>query len=286
MGAIKEVGVSERRACQLAGMVRSTYQYQPQAHGEAPLRERIKGLAQKHRRFGYRRVHVLLRREGQNINHKRVYRIYREEGLQVRRRKRKRLAFKRGQPLEAPSRLNEQWVLDFMQDAVCDGRRIRLLTVLDAYSRQCLAIEVDTSIGGVRVSRLLEQIIEERGKPDAVLTDNGPEFRGRTLDEWAWRRGIRQEFIDPGKPSQNGYLESFNGKLRDECLNENWFVSLDDARETVESWRTFYNELRPHSALDYQTPAEFAAAHSLGNELDQGQSTEVNMNGKLSLPLA
>lgn len=283
---MKIEGVSERRACQLIEINRSSYQYEPEAKDEQPLREQIREIAHRHRRYGYRRVHVLLRREGRSINHKRVYRIYREEKLQVRRRKRKRLACLRGTPMELPERINQQWVLDFMQDAVCDGRRIRLLTVLDPFSRECLAIEVDSSIGGVRVGRVLQQLIEERGKPELLLTDNGPEFRSRSMDEWAYRRGIRQEFIDPGKPAQNGHLESFNGRFRDECLNENWFISLADARTTVEEWRRHYNQNRPHSALGYKTPAEFAAGHCLGNGMDKREETDQNLTGKLTLPTA
>lgn len=257
-------------------MNRSTYQYTCSPKSEAGLRGQIKELAEKHRRYGYRRLWVLLRRMGCDVNHKRVYRIYREAGLQVRRRKRKRLARNRGEPLPVPEKVNDRWVLDFMQDRLSDKRRIRVLTVVDAFSRECLAIEIDSSMSGQRVTRILDEIIEYRGKPRVLLTDNGPEFRGRHMDAWAWRSGIRQEFIQPGKPMQNGHCESFNGRFRDECLNEHYFISLRDARSTVEDWRRHYNVERPHSALNYKTPAEFAATHSLGNELINQKENRIN----------
>ncbi|MFC2172831.1 IS3 family transposase [Acidobacteriota bacterium] len=270
--ALKEAGVTELRACCIVGMNRSTYQYVGKQKRDEETRQSIKELAAKHKRFGYRRLYVLLKREGLKINHKRVYRIYREEGLQVRRRKRKRLAYSRGRPLDIPQGRNAQWGMDIMHDALCDGRRIRLLTLIDSYTRECLAIEVDSSISGQRVGRVLERTIDYRGKPDALLSDNGPEFRSRYLDEWAWSRGIRQEFIEPGKPIQNGFVESFNGKFRDECLNENWFVSLQDARETVERWRIHYNNERPHSSLGNVTPSEFATSHLQGDPPGDGMS--------------
>ena len=192
------------------------------------------------------------------VNHKRVYRIYREEGLSVRRRKRKRGVSVARTPLLRPTRPNEVWGLDFVQDALAWGRKLRMLTVEDLYTREALAIEIDTSLGGVRVARVLDRVIDERGQvPAAIVLDNGPELTSKALDQWAYNRGVRLHFIDPGKPQQNGYVESFNGKFRDECLNEHWFTSLYDARREVETWRVDYNGVRPHSSLGNQTPEEF-----------------------------
>lgn len=204
-------------------------------------------------------MQVLLRREGWAVNHKRVYRLYREEGLAVRRRKRKRAAGWARVPLPAPAQVNQGWSMDFLTDELARGRRFRLLTIVDDYTREALAIEVDTSLPGERVRRVLEQLVESRGRPEWILTDNGPEFTGRVLDQWAFEQGVRLHFITPGKPVENAYVESFNGKLRDECLNENWFESLAEARGVIEAWRVDYNQARPHSALGYQTPEEFAA---------------------------
>jgi putative transposase len=191
------------------------------------------------------------------VNLKRVYRLYRQEGLAVRRRgRRRRIA--RGIPrLPAPTRLNERWSLDFLVDVLDDGRRFRLLAVVDDFTRACLAIEVDTSLGGRHVVQVLQRLLETRGKPTVLLMDNGPEFIGRALDAWAYAHGIRLHFIDPGKPNQNAYIESFNGRLRDECLNEHWFFSLGHARHTIEAWRQDYNAVRPHSALCNVPPEEF-----------------------------
>lgn len=251
--------LSERRACGLVGVNRASVRYRQRRAGDAVLRQRLRELAEERRRFGYRRLHVLLRREGWVVNHKRVYRLYREEGLAVRRRKRKsRAAFWR-QPLPAPSRPNQGWSMDFLQDALAKGRRIRLLTVEDNYTREALAVEVDHSLPGRRVVRVLEQLRQQGRKPEWIVCDNGPEFAGRALDQWAYQHGLRLEFITPGKPSENGYQESFHGKLRDECWNEHWFTSLAEMRETVEAWRVDYNTVRPHSSLGYQTPEEFAA---------------------------
>ncbi len=201
---------------------------------------------------------VLLRREGFGVNHKRVYRLYREEGLAVRRRKRKRMAGVARVPPEAPLRPNQQWSMDFVADALANGRRIRVLTVLDDFTRESLATEVDTSLPGLRVTRVLDRLAIERGLPELITVDNGPEFAGRVLDAWAYSNGVHLHFIDPGKPVQNAYIESFNGRLRDECLNEHWFMSLPAARSIVEAWRDDYNAVRPHSALGNRTPEEFA----------------------------
>jgi putative transposase len=254
--------LSERRACGLIEVSRMTMRYVSRRDDSA-LRVRLRELAAVRRRWGYRRLRVLLLRDGMVVNHKRVYRIYREEGLSVRRRKRKRGVSVARTPLLRPTRPDEVWGLDFVQDALAWGRKIRMLTVEDLYTREALAIEVDTSLGGVRVARVLERVIAERGRaPGTIVMDNGPELTSKALDQWAYGRGVRLHFIDPGKPIQNCFVERFNGSLRDECLNEHWFTSLYDARLEVETWRVDYNCVRPHSSLDDRTPEEFRAVVS------------------------
>ena len=251
-------GLSERRACRLVGMARTSCRYEAQRQGqEEKLKLRLRTLAGERRRFGYRRLVVLLRREGWAVNHKRVYRLYREEGLAVRRRKRKRMGAGERSPLAVPTQPNHRWSMDFVSDSLSDGRKMRSLNIVDDYSRECLATEVDTSLPGMRVVRVLEQLGERRGLPEVLVMDNGPEFAGQALDVWAYARKVRLHFIEPGKPMQNAFVESFNGKFRDECLNEHWFVSLADARRKIEAWRQDYNEVRPHSALGNRTPKEF-----------------------------
>ena len=253
-------GLSERRACWLVGMARTSCRYERQRQGrEEKLKARLRTLSGERRRFGYRRLTVLLRREGWAVNHKRVYRLYRQEGLGVRRRKRKRIGAVERQPLAIPSRQNERWSMDFVADALTDGRRFRSLNIVDDYNRECLATEVDTSLTGARVVRVLARLRELRGLPQVLVTDNGPEFAGQALDVWAYAQGVKLHFIEPGKPVQNAFIESFNGKMRDECLNEHWFTSLGEARETIEVWRRDYNEVRPHSSLGNRTPQEFTA---------------------------
>jgi len=238
---------------------RSTLHYRPTKKDEDLIRARLKELAQQRRRFGCPRLHVMLKREGLVVNHKRTERIYREEGLLLRKRRKCR---KRGSLLRiempAAERLNQRWSMDLMSDSLSTGRRFRVLTIVDDYSRECPTLEVDTSINGVRVVRTLERLIRERGLPKFITVDNGPEFAGKALDEWAYQKGVTLRFIEPGKPVENAYIESFNGKFRDECLNENWFMSLFEAREIVENWRIDYNQERPHSSLGNLTPREFA----------------------------
>ena len=219
-------------------------------------------LAYARPRFGYRRLQVLLRRAGVRVNHKCVYRVYRQEGLAVRRKRRKRVAGQRGPAVVVPTAVNQRWSMDFMGDSLADGRTFRTLNVVDDCSREALAIVVDTSLPGTRVVRVLEELGETRGLPAVIVIDNGPEFAGQALDEWAYRRGVRLHFITPGKPVENAYIESFNGKFRDECLNEHWFLDLDHARELIEEWRVDYNRVRPHSSLDNATPEEFARAQA------------------------
>jgi len=248
--------LSERRACGLVGLGRSTCRYETRRAEWPALRERLHALAAERRRFGYRRLYILLRREGYRLNLKRVYRLYRDDGLAVRRRRRRRRVA-RGTPLAGPTRINERWSLDFLLDTLEDGRRVRLLAVVDDFTRTCLAIEVDTSIGGRRVVEVLQRLVETRARPTVLITDNGPEFVGRALDAWAYAQGIRLHFIEPGKPNQNAYVESFNGRFRDECLNEHWFLSLAHTRQIVEAWRLDYNAVRPHSSLGNVSPTEF-----------------------------
>jgi putative transposase len=254
--------VSARRACRVVGAARSGVRYRPRGRDDAALRARLRELAAERRRFGYRRLHPLLRREGMTVNHERVERLYREEGLTVRRRPRKRVASGRQAQPGSAAAPNEQWSVDFLSDSLAWGRRIRLLAVLDTFTRESLAIEVDTSLPGARVVQVLDRLVAARGTPREIVLDNGPELTSRVLDQWASDRGVRLRFIAPGKPVQNAFIESFNGRLRDECLNEHWFLGLGDARRTVGAWRQDYNGARPHSALAYRTPEEFAAGHA------------------------
>ena len=236
----------------------SSYYYRMRKRDESSLRRRILELAEERRRFGQYRIYVMLRREGWRVNHKRVARIYREEQLQVRRKRRKKMAAAARVRPPAPGRPNERWSMDFVMDALYSGRRIRALTVVDDYTRECLAVEVDTGIGGLHVARVLDRLVEFHGRPSGITVDNGPEFAGRALDAWAYRNKVRLDFIRPGKPVENCYIESFNGRLRDECLNGHEFMSLAQARNVIESWRQDYNTKRPHGSLGDLTPSEFA----------------------------
>ena len=250
---------SQRRACAVSGVARATVRYHSVAADASPMQERLRILARARPRFGYRRLTVLLRREYGAVNHKRVYRWYCQEGLQVRQRRRKRVASTdRILPL-APMCAGEQWAMDFMRDALANGRSFRTLNVVDAYTREGVAIEVDTSLPGLRVTRVLDWLTAMHGVPHTIRVDNGPEFAGKVLDAWAYAKGVRLDFIDPGKGTQNGLLESFNGKFRDECLNGHWFRDLVEARRLIEAWRVDYNEERPHSALGNLAPQVFAA---------------------------
>lgn len=258
---LSETPISERKACSLVGLSRATMRYQsvcsPEDH---ELTERIQAIAFERRRFGYRRVHQMLRREGAEVNHKKVYRLYREAGLAVRKRKRRKGIMIERQPLTLPDMPNHTWSMDFVMDALANGRRIKTLTIVDDFTKECLDIPVAHGISGDQVARTLNGIAAFRGYPKAVRTDQGPEFTGKALDQWAYQNGVELKLIQPGKPTQNGYIESFNGKFRDECLNEHWFRDLAHAREEIRHWRLDYNEKRPHSSLGYMTPREFAAA--------------------------
>jgi putative transposase len=237
---------------------RSSLYYEPVLPNDVALREAISDLAKKKRRWGVPRIVYRLRKTGWKDNHKRIERIYKEEGLQVRRRKGRKAHAGEREPLEKPTGPNQLWAMDFVSDALANKRKIKMLTIIDCYNRECVRIEVDTSINGTRVARVMEELRDQRGLPQKIVTDNGPEFAGKVLDAWAYSRDVKLHFIQPGKPSQNGYIESFNGKLRDECLNEHWFMSLQDARNLIEEWRNEYNHERPHSSLKGMTPMEFA----------------------------
>jgi putative transposase len=258
---------SERHACGQMEIVRAMVRYRSRgtrfAEANQRQRVRLRELAEDRRRWGYRRLHVLLKREGWKVNSKRVYRIYVEEKLIVRRRKRRRRICAQARALLAePTHPNQTWTMDFLHDALANGRKLRSLSIEDAYTREMLAIEVDTSLPALRVVRVLEKLRMERGLPERIVIDNGTEFTSKTLDQWAYENKVTLHFITPGRPMENGYIESFHGKFREECLNEHWFLTLDDARETIESWRIDYNHVRPHSALGYLTPEEFAMGHA------------------------
>lgn len=251
--------ISERRACKIIRLCRSSCRYQARPSNDAEIRSRLRQLAEQRRKFGAPRLHVLLRREGHLINHKRTERLYREEGLSLRlKRRRKRISHLRV-VLAGPERINQHWSMDFVSDCLFNGRRLRVLTVVDDLSKECPVLEVDHSLTGQRVTRVLERVALTRGLPDVITVDNGPEFISKALDAWAYANGVKLHFIQPGKPTQNCYIESFNGKFRDECLNEQVFVSLHDAQKKIEAWRQDYNANRPHRSLKQLTPDEFAA---------------------------
>ncbi len=252
--------VSQRRACRVATVPRSSCRYRSVAANQTALRLRLRDLAAARVRYGYRRLHVLLRREGWRVNHKRVYRLYREEGLGIRVKRRKKLASApRVVPPPATQPL-ERWSLDFLSDGLATGRRFRILTIVDNVSRVSPAIEVGVSLTGEGVVAVLERLKWTVGRPERIAIDNGPEFISKALDAWAYRNGVQLEFSRPGKPTDNAFAESFNGRFRDECLNQHWFTSLEEVRQTVEAWRLDYNTERPHRALGQQTPAAWEAA--------------------------
>ena len=257
-----EMKLSLRRACSALGFNRSSWHYKSRRPSQAELIAKLRALASKRSAWGYRFLHTLLRRAGEKVNHKRVYRLYKLEGLSVhRRRHRKRMVSVARTVLPAPTRPNERWSMDFVSDVTWQGRRFRIFVVVDDFTRECLALVVDTSIGGARVARELDAIAAVRGLPLMIVCDNGPEFTGKALDGWAYQRGVKLHHIRPGKPVENAYVESFNGKLRNECLNQHWFTDLLDARRLIEEWRIDFNEVRPHSSLDGMTPKEYAEAN-------------------------
>jgi len=256
---VQKFRMSERQACKLLEVDRSSYRYEPCPRDDGRLREEMVSLAKQKPRYGYRRLGVLLERRGWKMNHKKLYRLYREEHLAVRRLKRKRLV-RPALPVVELERANQEWGMDFVMDGLATGRAVRVLTVVDEYTRECLAIEVDSCLSSRRVTRVLEWVIQQRGKPEALRCDNGPEFTSRHFLAWCEEQQIRLIHIQPGRPMQNGRVESFNGRLRDECLNANWFSTMNEAKQKIETWRGEYNQERPHSSLGYRTPREFAAA--------------------------
>jgi len=260
---------SERRACDVVGLCRSSCRYQAIPKNDEEIRSRLRELAEQRRKFGAPRLHTMLLREGYQINHKRTERLYREEGLSLRLKKRKKRTSHLRVVLDRPERINQHWSMDFVSDNLFSGRRFRVLTVVDDFSRECPVLEADHSLTGQRVSRVLDRVALTRGLPEVITVDNGPEFISKALDLWAFENKVKLRFIQPGKPTQNAYIESFNGKFRDECLNEHVFVSLEGARKTIESWRRDYNTNRPHSSLDNMTPEEFSA------DFKQAQKTEI-----------
>jgi len=255
-------GLSERRACRLAGLSRDAFRHPPiPSERTLMLSQKIVDLARVRRRFGYRRIHDLLRPEYPMVNHKKIYRLYCEADLAVRRRKKAKRPIAEPRRLQIAQAVNEVWSMDFVADALASGRRLKCLTIADDFTHESIDIAVDHGMGGVYVTRILDQAACFRGYPKAVRTDNGPEFTSRAFMAWAQQHGVEHLLIQPGRPMQNGYIESFNGKFRDECLNEHWFTSLVQARATISLWRRDYNEVRPHSSCGRIPPAQYAANH-------------------------
>jgi putative transposase len=281
VGWLQTRDTSLRRACRVIGLSTATWRYQRKTNAtNLAVLERLQAHAAARARFGYRRLHILLEREGLVVNHKRVHRIYRAAGLQVRRRRRKRLTRAERIPLPVPGRRLERWSMDFTTDTLADGRGFRTLNIVDDFTRECVAIEVDRSLPSLRVARVLDHLQATIGLPQSIVVDNGPEFAGRTLDAWAYARGVTLCFIRPGKPVENAYIESFNGKFRDECLNEHWFVSVADAKVMIETWRVDYNTVRPHSSLADRTPDEFAKVSEGAHRLTPARPDKENEDRK------
>ena len=250
--------LSERRACGLVGISRSVAQYNSHRRCDAALRLRLKELAERYPRYGYLMLHAFLKQEGLVQNAKRTYRLYTEEGLQVRTKKRRKLPNVPRQPMALPSRQTERWSLDFVSDQMATGRRFRTLNIVDDYTRECVGQLVDTSISGQRLAAFLDVLGNQYGLPREIVLDNGPELTSKAMFLWVQRTGVKLNFIQPGKPVQNAFCESFNGTFRDNCLNQHWFMSIKEARTVINEWRKHYNEERPHSSLGYQPPATFA----------------------------
>ena len=275
---IEQFQLSERRACRLVGLSRDSFRNPPMASEQTQtLRCRIVDIAHQRRRFGYRRVHDLLRRDFPGVNHKRVYRLYREANLAVRKRKKSKRPLHERVPLQLAKAVNEVWSMDFVSDSLSNGRRLKYLTVADDFSHECVDIAVDFGIAGEYVTRLLDRAAVFRGYPDMVRTDNGPEFTSRVFMAWAQTHGIRHILIQPGRPMQNGYIESFNGKFRDEHLNESWFETLQQARNAASIWKQDYNQVRPHSSVGRIPPAEFAHLHRQ-RAANEGESINSNLD--------
>ena len=278
---ISQHHLSERRACSLVGLSRDRYRHPPEPdQATLELRARIVDIAQARRRFGYRRVHDMLRPEFPGVNHKRVYRLYSAANLSVRKRMKAKRPVSERVPLQIAKSINEVWSMDFVSDSLSNGRRIKCLTVADDFSHECVDITADYGISGQYVTRLLDRAAIFRGYPLALRTDNGPEFTSRAFMAWAQSHEIRHILIEPGRPMQNGYIESFNGKFRDECLNDHWFETLHQARSTIAIWRQDYNEVRPHSSVGRIPPAHFAELHRqrAGDEARTPTTTPTEIN--------
>jgi putative transposase len=267
---ITDHGYSERRACRLIGVDRTAFQYRARRPDDAGVRERLRELANERRRFGYRRLAVMLKRDGRRMNLKKVYRLYKEERLTVRKRGGRKRALGPRAPMTMPQDANQRWSIDFVQDALDDGRRFRILNVVDDFTRECLASVLDTSLSGVRVVRELDRLCSVHGRPAMIVSDNGTELASHAVLRWVEETGIEWHYIAPGKPVQNAFVESFNGRLRDECLNEHVFRSLAQARGIVEAWRIDYNTVRPHSSLGGLAPSVFANRPSTEGQIEAG----------------
>jgi len=268
--------VSERQVNAALGFPRSSHYYRSRKDPQDALRIRLRDLAASRVRYGYRRLYVLLRREGWMVNHKRVYRLYRQENLTMRRKNPRRIvSCQRREDRPAPTLVNQAWAMDFLSDTLADGRALRILTLVDVFTRECLAIRVDVRFTGGQVVQVLEELRSIRGLPKSIRVDNGPEFTGRMLDLWAYFNGVTLDFSRPGKPTDNSYIESFNGRFRQECLDVHWFLYLDDARIKTEAWRKEYNEERPHSALGNLAPRDFAATKARITKPNQGSKLAV-----------
>lgn len=253
------LGLSERRACMLVSADRKMIRYRSRRPPDTELRTRLRELANQRRRFGYRRLFHLLRDQGEPSGINRIYRLYREEGLTVRKRKARRRAIGTRTPILVEAKVNVRWSVDFVHDQLCHGRRFRILNIVDDVTRECLAAIPDTSISGKRVARELTAVVSVRGKPQMIVSDNGTEFTSNAILSWAKDHAVDWHYIAPGRPMQNGYIESFNGRFRDELLNESLFIDLDQARKLIAAWVTDYNTARPHSSLNYKTPAVYAS---------------------------
>jgi len=270
--AIKERAYTQRRACNLVGIAPKIYRYRSQRADDAGLRLRLRELASQRRRFGYRRLHLLLEREGVRINWKKLYRLYREERLTVRKRGGRKRALGARSPMAIPQEPNQRWSLDFVSDALSDSRRFRILCVIDDFSRECLAAVVDNSISGERVTRELDRLAATRGYPCMIVSDNGTELTSNAILKWQEAHTVEWHYIAPGKPMQNGLVESFNGRLRDECLNEHLFSSYRQAQQIIEEWRIDYNQNRPHTSLNGLTPIEFATRFRMDRNMNRANS--------------
>ena len=278
---LDHTSISERRACCLVGLSRDAWRHPPQADEHTVrLSAKIQAVAMERRRFGYRRVHDMLRSEFPSVNHKKIFRLYREQNLAVRKRNKGKTYRGVRTPLVAATHVNQTWSLDFVSDSLSTGRRIKCLTIADDFSHECVDIAVDLSMPGQYVTRVLDRAARFRGYPQAIRTDNGPEFTCRVFMAWMQSRGVEHILIQPGKPTQNAYIESFNGKFRDECLNENWFESLAQAREVIAQWRQDYNEVRPHGTIGRTPPAAYAAMH---RSQSQEPKPPTNLAGSVNL---